>query len=157
MDSRKVSDVSGLTDCYNNAAYFSSRIARIIYLLFHDYVLLAHISCQQTCAKYVHCMHLFNIAIAGCMSIPCLNGGWCLQLPGNRYKCKCPFGFTGPNCEYRTLLVLFASSNANLLVFTELHYVGIVKLPVLTVVGSDTGGLRHHSHVLLSWLNCWLA
>lgn len=33
-----------------------------------------------------------------CTSSPCLNGGTCVQEVGG-YTCKCPSGYTGPNCE----------------------------------------------------------
>lgn len=33
-----------------------------------------------------------------CLSEPCLNGGTCTSNQGS-YKCTCPSGFNGNNCE----------------------------------------------------------
>jgi len=33
-----------------------------------------------------------------CQSFPCLNGGSCFQ-KGGKYKCSCPYGYFGTNCE----------------------------------------------------------
>ena len=32
-----------------------------------------------------------------CSSVPCLNGGSCIDQV-NRYACSCPGGYTGTNC-----------------------------------------------------------
>lgn len=35
-----------------------------------------------------------------CIDLPCLNGGTCINLePDLRYRCNCPDGFWGENCE----------------------------------------------------------
>lgn len=35
-----------------------------------------------------------------CLDLPCLNGGTCINLePRLRYRCHCPDGFWGENCE----------------------------------------------------------
>ncbi|XP_050336908.1 cubilin homolog [Bactrocera neohumeralis] len=34
-----------------------------------------------------------------CQSSPCQNGGTCALLLNNKYRCSCPRGTTGPNCE----------------------------------------------------------
>ncbi|XP_066147632.1 neural-cadherin isoform X5 [Euwallacea fornicatus] len=35
-----------------------------------------------------------------CLDLPCLNGGTCINLePNLRYRCNCPDGFWGENCE----------------------------------------------------------
>lgn len=35
-----------------------------------------------------------------CLDLPCLNGGTCInQEPRLRYRCVCPDGFWGENCE----------------------------------------------------------
>lgn len=35
-----------------------------------------------------------------CLDLPCLNGAQCLNLePRLRYRCECPDGFWGENCE----------------------------------------------------------
>lgn len=35
-----------------------------------------------------------------CLDLPCLNGGICInQEPKLRYRCDCPDGFWGENCE----------------------------------------------------------
>jgi hypothetical protein len=35
-----------------------------------------------------------------CLDLPCLNGGTCVNLdPHLRYRCTCPDGFWGENCE----------------------------------------------------------
>lgn len=35
-----------------------------------------------------------------CLDLPCLNGGTCInQEPRFRYRCDCPDGFWGENCE----------------------------------------------------------
>lgn len=35
-----------------------------------------------------------------CLDLPCLNGGTCINLePKLRYRCNCPDGFWGENCE----------------------------------------------------------
>lgn len=33
-----------------------------------------------------------------CLDNPCLNGGMCMDLPGD-FFCSCPFGFAGDVCE----------------------------------------------------------
>ena len=39
--------------------------------------------------------------IGGCHSDPCMNGGMCnnIGLSVDQYRCSCPAGFTGVNCE----------------------------------------------------------
>lgn len=35
-----------------------------------------------------------------CLDLPCLNGGTCINLePRLRYRCHCPDGYWGENCE----------------------------------------------------------
>jgi EGF-like domain/Calcium-binding EGF domain len=35
-----------------------------------------------------------------CASRPCMNGGQCLSgINGNQYRCQCPAGFTGSQCQ----------------------------------------------------------
>lgn len=35
-----------------------------------------------------------------CLDLPCLNGGECINLePRLRYRCQCPEGYWGENCE----------------------------------------------------------
>lgn len=35
-----------------------------------------------------------------CLDLPCLNGGTCInQEPRLRYRCMCPDGYWGENCE----------------------------------------------------------
>ena len=36
--------------------------------------------------------------INDCASQPCLNGGTCFNLY-RRYACRCPFGYTGTECQ----------------------------------------------------------
>lgn len=39
-----------------------------------------------------------------CLWHPCQNGGRCVDLnPPRKYECKCPFGYTGMNCELELL------------------------------------------------------
>lgn len=39
-----------------------------------------------------------------CLWQPCQNGGRCIDLnPPRKYECKCPFGYTGMNCELELL------------------------------------------------------
>eukprot|EP00057_Strongylocentrotus_purpuratus_P034310 XP_794702.3 PREDICTED: neural-cadherin [Strongylocentrotus purpuratus] len=38
-------------------------------------------------------------APGSCDSIPCLNGGTCVDVHGGTYKCECPYLFDGPNCQ----------------------------------------------------------
>ena len=43
---------------------------------------------------------LETIMPLGCQSNPCMNNGKCTDLPAIfSYKCECPVGFTGVNCE----------------------------------------------------------
>ena len=34
-----------------------------------------------------------------CRLRPCLNNGLCMNIAPDNYKCVCPAGFTGNNCE----------------------------------------------------------
>jgi len=34
-----------------------------------------------------------------CISRPCQNGGTCVKAGWNRYKCHCPYGYRGQNCD----------------------------------------------------------
>lgn len=39
-----------------------------------------------------------------CLWSPCQNGGFCYDMnPPRKYECKCPFGYTGMNCELELL------------------------------------------------------
>jgi len=40
----------------------------------------------------------YNILAMPCSSNPCRNGGYCYTY-GNRYYCRCRFGYSGQNCE----------------------------------------------------------
>ena len=42
-------------------------------------------------------------AADGCQSSPCQYGATCNQLV-DQYTCTCPYGFTGVNCESRTII-----------------------------------------------------
>lgn len=62
-----------------------------------------------------HC----DIAIDVCLSLhqPCLNFGKCVsddKLP-ERFRCQCPFGFTGSLCEMSNLLLVINCSYTNTL------------------------------------------
>ena len=35
----------------------------------------------------------------GCGSMPCQYGSECIDLPDDKYKCQCPQGYSGINCE----------------------------------------------------------
>ena len=37
-----------------------------------------------------------------CRTRPCQNGGICYNLY-RRYVCKCPYGFTGPQCQTKSM------------------------------------------------------
>ena len=47
------------------------------------------------------CTYYIYIIKGGCHSDPCMNGGMCNTIgPGvDQYRCSCPVGFTGVNCE----------------------------------------------------------
>lgn len=44
---------------------------------------------------------LITFVIGGCLNEPCRNGGICrtIGLSIDQYRCICPVGFTGINCE----------------------------------------------------------
>jgi len=35
-----------------------------------------------------------------CLVNPCLNGGFCLSVPGGGFHCVCQTGYTGLRCDY---------------------------------------------------------
>ena len=37
--------------------------------------------------------------LQACQPNPCLNGGVCSDAENNRFKCKCPRGFSGDACQ----------------------------------------------------------
>ena len=41
----------------------------------------------------------FKFYKAICDETKCLNGGECKETGNDKYICKCPDGFNGPNCE----------------------------------------------------------
>lgn len=46
--------------------------------------------------------------VSVCDSNPCLNGGSCLNQGPNVYKCVCPHGFRGKNCESKCFVCFFS-------------------------------------------------
>ncbi|KAH3810204.1 hypothetical protein DPMN_138593 [Dreissena polymorpha] len=44
-------------------------------------------------------LHLLPADINECLQNPCLNKGTCSNTEGS-YKCTCPKGWRGANCEY---------------------------------------------------------
>lgn len=65
-------------------------------------------SFQCTCNEYFYgsiCEKTHICHRGSKESRPCKNGGLCLidgNIVNNKYECKCPFGFTGTQCEYAT-------------------------------------------------------
>ena len=51
-----------------------------------------------------------KICLFPCKSIPCQNGGTCVEVQYDQYQCQCPDGFTGVNCETRENIYRFCNS-----------------------------------------------
>lgn len=53
-----------------------------------------------------------------CQSAPCRNGGICRDLI-NSYRCDCPIGYTGTNCEGKKLF--FSSIKSCIYTYMSMH------------------------------------
>ena len=51
----------------------------------------------EDCLTWLHVVFVLS-AILECASLPCQNGGVCLDLI-NAFRCQCQPGFSGPTCE----------------------------------------------------------
>ena len=59
-----------------------------------------HSGCGTSFYSYFHCSHVQRGTEPDkCSSMPCQNGGTCIQEMTGFYKCQCHEGFRGTNCE----------------------------------------------------------
>lgn len=97
-----------------------------------------------------------------CLDLPCLNHGTCInQEPRFRYKCICPDGFSGENCELaqesRTLKLSMGALAAILvcllIILSEQHYRSIAT-PIFSnfldgnTLAHKNFSLKHQLHTV---------
>lgn len=54
-----------------------------------------------------------------CASVTCRNGGTCVDLVAD-YRCDCPVGYHGKNCEQGGIRLLFSLERNNKICFTKI-------------------------------------
>lgn len=90
-----------------------------------------------------------------CLDLPCLNGGTCInQEPRLRYRCICPDGFWGENCELiqegQTLKLSMGALAAILvclLIILSEHQPHCLCMPII-VVNVCLESILHRVHLL---------
>lgn len=63
----------------------------------------------------------FNLAPDLCTPNPCENAGVCVQDSDENYKCVCPYGFKGADCQskLRAFFVFYCSSQGRFILFAS--------------------------------------
>jgi len=86
---------------------------------------------------YSRCYH--HMCCPSCLSSPCQNGGYCIQLTYNSFVCKCLFGFNGDYCQNR-LASCKVSGDPHYRSFDALiyDYQGICKHDLASVCSDDS-------------------
>lgn len=94
-----------------SAGFFFFLLGSIVVCIFFQISNLSAIAVQYFEWTYIcRCPAGFKMSGTQCINEneciwnPCQNGGRCVDLnPPRKYECKCPFGYTGMNCELELL------------------------------------------------------
>jgi len=88
----------------NSQNIFSILFTVVMHAVFSFDFLIGNRFCSETCDLRLLC--IIFLEIDSCMSNPCTNGGACKKtLKG--YRCRCPAGYSGKNCQTAGKAVFF--------------------------------------------------
>ena len=117
----------------------------------------------------IHNILLSFLDINECSSVPCQNGGTCVDQV-NGYKCTCSPGYTGSNCQTSMFKYQTAGQSLNIINLISLNLITIIEggsyLNQKADWKSDVPQTTWIHHMPLLWLpsisipwrnvNCWL-